>query len=391
MITIIDDKTAILTILLEEKIVDRETPNEHGVFPLGVAAGNNRLEAMRLLHAHGARTTQCNGRGSTAAHVAAFHGRIKALDLLLTWAPELLNAQDYIGRTPFFWATVQKQYEAAKHLIEEGADLTLTFINGQSTLNWLKSENAELYEIHENHKRKQQAIAKLVTEKKKKKKKNRSGKTFNQRAGENSVAKEMTQHKELEEDAPIRGDVEPIDPIARAAKLNDLLVHTDDGSKVLSDDGKAIEFGYKHMQYVPTDLILCLRTNVAPSGPRLVYHERVSQVRQEFIAGAKDDFTIEHTQPEALERMHGHCILGMYTDKKGRKIRTKILFGKKLIHGEWIEGFYTLGFSYIRGEYMCFHSFFVRKKFEDAMRNIEIDEDEREHLEAILDRLTINI
>lgn len=119
-------------------------------------------------------------------------------------------------------------------------------------------------------------------------------------------------------------------------------------------------------------MIYCLLENAAALGPRLVYHDRVLRARHKFLKGDCSEDTILHAQPEALERMHGHAIPSHFIDAQGRRISNKLLFGKKMINGQWIEGVYMLGFTTIGGQLTCYHSFFKAKPFAEAIKNMEI-------------------
>ncbi len=56
--------------------------------------------------------------------------------------------------------------------------------------------------------------------------------------------------------------------------------------------------------------------NVSPLGPRGACHSRVALCQPRYSEGARDNDTLLHTTPEALDRMYGHCIMTTYTDKK---------------------------------------------------------------------------
>ena len=103
-----------------------------------------------------------------------------------------------------------------------------------------------------------------------------------------------------------------------------------------------------------------------------------------FFEGDYNNDVLLHTQPEALERMHGHCIAGAFVDSKGRRITNKLFLGRKLINGEWLEGLYTLGFIRIGEELTCYHSFFKQKDFAAAIQEIRIDPENLAELEKIL-------
>ncbi len=366
----------IVTILLEHG-ADAALTDANDHVPFGIAAGFGHLNLLRVLRDKGADPRRTNPRGSTAAHMAAYHGRVKCLELLGEWAPEIINAQDYIGRTPFCWAVMQNKQDVIQYLLDKGVDLTVTFVNGESILCWVKREYAEVYKTVQKRQKKSAPQPKKV----KKKRKQGDKKTYNQRKQDPSV----TDHKNIPHTISEPAKEEALlDPAARAQELNNALVSTSDGSCVLSDDGKTITFGYKDLQRIPTDSIYCLRKNIAALGPKNLYHGRVLEKRTQFLQGARDADTILHTQPEALERMHGHCIIGKFIDKKGRAIVNKLFLGKKLLNNEWVEGAYILGFARIAGEIMCYHSFFKRKAFADIVRDLEIGKEDQALFEAVL-------
>lgn len=371
---------AIVRILIKHG-ADPSESNADELFPLNKAAACGYVSIMNCLLAHGADPNQTNKNGTTAVHMAAYHGKIMCMTSLLRKCPALLNAEDYIGRTPLFWAINQQKSDMVRFLLEQGADLRITIITGESLLELLNAvpHLRKIYERYRNTK----PTRKKIKGKKKKRAQNRQ--TYNQR----KKAREPLEHTEvIEVKTPSPEPPVPLDPAKRARAANDLIVNTSDGSMVLSDDGREITFGYKNTK-TPIDKIYCLRRNVAPVGPKETYNSRVVSYRLSYQQGDRDLDTVLHTIPEALDRMRGHSIPAHYTDTNKRVITNRIFLGRKLIDGTWVEGLYTLGFTTIRGCFTCYHSFFKPMELRTCIHalSLEIDEADKQLFEQILQKI----
>jgi ankyrin repeat protein len=341
--------------------------DEHEYTALKYAAGNGHIDFAKLLLSFNADIRNRNKRGSTIAHVCAFHGRVKMLELISQHFPEALSAEDYVGRTPFFWAAIQGKMDVISFLLDKDINVNTTFIDGSTLFTWLQSD-PKYAPIYKLCKSKKKAPTQKTTTKKKTKKK-ASGKTYNQRR---DIKPEESPLQVIKTEPQLTMPKEKkTSHQERANELNNLLVGSSDGSYVILDDGQTIIFGYKHLREQQTDLIYRLRGVHISGGPRLIYHSRVADKRKGFLEGARDEDTILHTQPEALERMHGHAFLIRYTDSKGRSILNKILLGKKLINNQWVEGMYMLGFTNMQGELTCYHSFFKQQPFHVSLAQLD--------------------
>ena len=61
-------------------------------------------------------------RGSSPAHMASAHGRVKILPLIKKVNADLINQRDKQGRTPLLYARQSRQNGAVEWLIEHGAE-----------------------------------------------------------------------------------------------------------------------------------------------------------------------------------------------------------------------------------------------------------------------------
>ncbi|MBY0405828.1 MAG: ankyrin repeat domain-containing protein, partial [Cyanobacteria bacterium] len=101
-----------------------------------LAAGDQNLNAVKLLVKHGANLSTRNDSGDTVLHsTVQFYNQymqnhtkenqLKVIEYVLEKQPDLLNAQNEFGHTPLISAIREYQFSAAKKLIEAGADVNL--------------------------------------------------------------------------------------------------------------------------------------------------------------------------------------------------------------------------------------------------------------------------
>lgn len=117
--------------------------NNQGQFPIHSSILNNQLLATQLLSTVDAAYRLKDPFGQTPLHYAARYGDKEMLSLLCH--PDSLNAQDTEGKTPLIWAVETNNLAAAKVLIEQGADPSITDYLGYSMQHYVRlSKNTEL-------------------------------------------------------------------------------------------------------------------------------------------------------------------------------------------------------------------------------------------------------
>jgi ankyrin repeat protein len=87
-------------------------------------------------HQDKGKNKDCNkgkGTGMAAAHIAALHGHIETVQLLVALGCEL-DLTDGHGNTPLHYAASNGHYEIAKFLREAGANSSIKNIDGKTPL-----------------------------------------------------------------------------------------------------------------------------------------------------------------------------------------------------------------------------------------------------------------
>ena len=75
-------------------------------------------------------------RGSSPAHMASAHGRVKILPLIKKVNADLINQRDNQGRTPLLYARQSRQNGAVEWLIEHGAEEAGEALEGTELEGW---------------------------------------------------------------------------------------------------------------------------------------------------------------------------------------------------------------------------------------------------------------
>jgi len=98
-----------------------------------MAAVHGHIEAVRLLLQFGGDPNKSDKHGHTAVHNAARHGHSNALQLLLHCGGDP-NKGDGSGDTPVFWATRTRHADALQVLLQCGGDPNKTNDHGATAM-----------------------------------------------------------------------------------------------------------------------------------------------------------------------------------------------------------------------------------------------------------------
>jgi len=113
----------------------------HGATPLHFAVKHGLPAVVRALLIAGASPTAITNQGQTVAHIAASHGHVEILQLVLPAAPQLARAaSETNGRTALHLAALKGQADAARQLLEFGGDVNARSGDGQTALHMAVSE-----------------------------------------------------------------------------------------------------------------------------------------------------------------------------------------------------------------------------------------------------------
>jgi ankyrin repeat protein len=97
--------------------------NRYGVSPLSLAAGNANGDMVEILLRAGADAKAVVKEGETVLMAAARTGNPKAVQLLIERGAAVNAREDRLGETALMWAVAENHPEAAKLLIAHGADV----------------------------------------------------------------------------------------------------------------------------------------------------------------------------------------------------------------------------------------------------------------------------
>lgn len=107
--------------LLLKSGADAKAVNRYGVPPLAVAAVNGHADIMKRLLDAGADPNAGMSPDETPIMTAARTGKVDALKTLLAHGAQV-NARDSRGQTPLMWASARNNADAVRLLLEGGAD-----------------------------------------------------------------------------------------------------------------------------------------------------------------------------------------------------------------------------------------------------------------------------
>lgn len=124
-----------------------------GTIALHWAAGQGRVEAIKILNQLGSDINHKDNKGLTPLHWAASQDKLFAIKFLLTRGADI-NALANNGTTPLHWAADNGKLDALKLLIEKGADLDLKDINGLTVIDYARKLGSDnIIEFLENYRK----------------------------------------------------------------------------------------------------------------------------------------------------------------------------------------------------------------------------------------------
>ena len=113
--------------LLVRAGADVNAANRFGVTPISLAATNGNAAVIEILLKAGANPNSALPEGETVLMTAARTGKVEPLKWLLTYGADVHAKESWVGETALMWAAAENHAAAVKLLVEVGAD-----INGRS-------------------------------------------------------------------------------------------------------------------------------------------------------------------------------------------------------------------------------------------------------------------
>jgi ankyrin repeat protein len=110
------------------------TTNRYGVGALSLAAVNGNAAMLELLLNAGADVNQALPEGETVLMTAARTGSVAAVKLLMAHGAAVNAKEEFLGQTALMWAVGQRHADAARTLIELGADVRVRSKGGYTPL-----------------------------------------------------------------------------------------------------------------------------------------------------------------------------------------------------------------------------------------------------------------
>jgi ankyrin repeat protein len=120
-----------------------QSANAGGSTALSFAIGHNKLEAVKLLLAHGANSDIVINDGMTLLALGALRGHLEVVEeLLRTRSPTLLNARTHDGSTALYIAVDRNFPHVVDALLAAGADPNIT--NGRGSTSLIQARDTEV-------------------------------------------------------------------------------------------------------------------------------------------------------------------------------------------------------------------------------------------------------
>ena len=113
---------------------DVNASNDYGVTPLSLACTNRNAAMVERLLKAGAIANSAQTTGVTALMTCARTGNVDAVKSLLAREARVNASETQLGQTALMWAIAEKHPEAARALIERGADVRARSKNGFTPL-----------------------------------------------------------------------------------------------------------------------------------------------------------------------------------------------------------------------------------------------------------------
>ncbi|KAL2812048.1 ankyrin repeat-containing domain protein [Aspergillus granulosus] len=107
-----------------------------GITPLHIAAYHGYLDSLNVLIECGAGPRALDADRRDALYLAAGQGHTAVVEVLLRHEEARVNAKDWRGWTPLFWAAGHGHNEVVSLLVQYGADVNVRDRNGVSSLHW---------------------------------------------------------------------------------------------------------------------------------------------------------------------------------------------------------------------------------------------------------------
>ena len=102
--------------------------------PLACAAACGRIEAVNCLLEHGADPLLKGKDGWSLLHSAAQSGNVIIIETMLSKGLDIDSRGETLGLTPLMVSIIFEKLEAAKYLLEKGADESLKSTEGKISL-----------------------------------------------------------------------------------------------------------------------------------------------------------------------------------------------------------------------------------------------------------------
>ena len=143
--------------LITKLNADLEARDEYQMTALMYAAFSNRLEVIKVLLQYKANCKAKDEIGRHAAYVASYYGYLDALKMLVEKDGDVIDLKGYRGRTPLIAASIARQIDLCKYLVEERkANVNTEDDDGKNALQHAK--NPKIIKILKNSAKKSKKI-----------------------------------------------------------------------------------------------------------------------------------------------------------------------------------------------------------------------------------------